>query len=352
MLEEDHGWKNLKCAGHCLQLSVKSGVSISLIERMIAVARKIVGHFRHSITASEALKERQEQMQVAVKRLQQDVATRWNSTLFMLQSLLHSRWPISAVLSDSAKYRYLDMKPEQWELAEKLIEVLLPLQVATTFLSAEFNVSCSCVIPVLFGLIQSLEVSETDGSVIRQFKIKVVSDIKRRWSLDSLDPSNHLVLASALDPRFKQLKFLDLCGDVKTELLQRMENLPTIVTSMDESDCPPAKKPKETALDILLGPEDDPDQETTSFFDELQGYEASKIPSRDTDPLVWWKNNMYNYPNLAKIARSVLSIPATSTPAERIFSKSGLIVNNLRSCLKCDSVDALVFLNKNLPSLS
>ena len=101
-----------------------------------------------------------------------------------------------------------------------------------------------------------------------------------------------------------------------------------------------------------MGPEDDPDQETTSFFDELQGYEASKLPSRDTDPLVWWKNNMYNYPNLAKIARSVLSIPATSTPAECIFPKSGLIVNNLRSCLKCDSVDALVFLNKNLPSLS
>ena len=57
-----------------------------------------------------------------------------------------------------------------------------------------------------------------------------------------------------------------------------MENLPSIVTAMDESDCPQAKKPKETALDILLALEDDPDQETTSFSDELQGYEASKIP--------------------------------------------------------------------------
>ena len=53
-----------------------------------------------------------------------------------------------------------------------------------------------------------------------------------------------------------------------------MENLPSIVTAIDESDCPPAKTPRKTALDILL----DPDQETTSFFDELQGYEASKIP--------------------------------------------------------------------------
>ena len=46
-----------------------------------------------------------------------------------------------------AKYRYLDM---QWKLTEKLIETLWPLQIAT---SAEFNVSCSCVIPVLLGLI-------------------------------------------------------------------------------------------------------------------------------------------------------------------------------------------------------
>ena len=55
------------------------------------------------------------------------------------------------------------------------------------------------------------------------------------------------------------------------------------------------KNKKKTALNILLGLEDDPDQETTFFFDELQGYEASIIPSRDTNPLVWWKSN---YPNL------------------------------------------------------
>ena len=33
---------------------------------------------------------------------------------------------------------------------------------------------------------------------------------------------------------------------------------------------------------LLLGPEDDPNQETTSFFDELQSYEASKTPPRNT----------------------------------------------------------------------
>ena len=91
----------------------------------------------------------------------------------MLESLINNRWPISAVLSDTnvtnARYRHLDMKPEQWELVENLIKVLQPLQIATTFLSYEANVSCSCVLPVLT---QSLEVSEVDCS---NFKRTVVA---------------------------------------------------------------------------------------------------------------------------------------------------------------------------------
>ena len=148
---------------------MNSGLSLSPIER-IAVGRKIVGHFHHSALATEALRRRQEQMQLPIKKLKQDVATRWNSTLLMLESLINNRWPISAVLSDTnvtnARYRHLDMKPEQWELVENLIKVLQPLQIATTFLSYE---ACSCVLPVLT---QSLEVSEVDCS---NFKRTVVA---------------------------------------------------------------------------------------------------------------------------------------------------------------------------------
>ena len=53
----------------------------------------------------------------------------------------------------------------------------------------------------------------------------------------------------------------------------------------------------------------------------------------------------------AQVARGILGIPATSTPAERIFSTAGLMVTKLRSCLKPSNVDAVVFLNKNLKSL-
>ena len=99
LLAESHGWDEVKCAGHCLQLCVNSSLALAPISRMIAVARKIVGHFRHSTLATGALTKRQEMMQIPVKKLQQDVATCWNSSLLMLESLLHSRWSTSLCCS-------------------------------------------------------------------------------------------------------------------------------------------------------------------------------------------------------------------------------------------------------------
>ena len=40
-------------------------------------------------------------------------------------------------------------KNDQWNLAEELVKALHPIEVATTFLSYEENVSISYVLPVL-----------------------------------------------------------------------------------------------------------------------------------------------------------------------------------------------------------
>ena len=87
---------------------------------------------------------------------------------------------------------------------------------------------------------------------------------------------------------------------------------------------------------------------TVSCQDELDLYFAEKPVARDVQPLKWWKENNARFPRLADVARVLLSIPATPVPAERIFSTAGLTVTKLRSCLKPESVDALIFLHDNL----
>ena len=58
----------------------------------------------------------------------------------------------------------------------------------------------------------------------------------------------------------------------------------------------------------------------------------------------WWKLNEYRYPKLAFFAKTVLCIPATSVPCERLFSSAGYIVNKTRSSLEPNTVNMLVYL--------
>ena len=108
-------------------------------------------------------------------------------------------------------------------------------------------------------------------------------------------------------------------------------------------------KCKKTDFDILLGEEETADK---AIEDELAQYFTDKVAACDCHPLHWWKQNEFRFPHLAKVVRSILCIPATSTPSERLFSTAGLMVTKLMNCLKSDFVDALLFLNKNSQYLS
>ena len=355
MMEEEMDCESLCCAAHRLQLCVQEGLSVSAISKAVGAAKKLVGHFRHSALASNELKKRQEEMGKPPKKLQQDCPTRWNSTFYMIKSLLENRWPVTAVLSDETvtkrQHRYLDLSSENWLILEELSKVLEPLEVATVFLSSDNNISLSTVLPVVHGLINQLDSDGDDSLSVKNFKEKVVTGLKQRWELDSISTTKVSVIATALDPRFKQLKFLseDEKEEVKAELVRRAAVLETSIpvhVQSDDSTTPPPPKKSKSALDILLG-EDEASSSDGGIEAELTQYNMDKPVPRDTNPMDWWRENNTRFPKLAQIAKFVLCIPATSTPSEQLFSTAGLTVSKLRSCLKPENVDALIFLNAN-----
>ena len=84
LLEVDH----LSCYNHTNQLCINDSVfSQKSVEGAIKAARKIVTHFHHSAKAVQNLKTIQEELGKPVKKLVQDVSTRWNSTLHCLESV-------------------------------------------------------------------------------------------------------------------------------------------------------------------------------------------------------------------------------------------------------------------------
>ena len=50
---------------------------------------------------------------------------------------------------------------------------------------------------------------------------------------------------------------------------------------------------------------------------------------------------------MSKLVKQVFCIVASSVPSERLFSSSGNVINDKRSCLLPDNADKLIFLFKN-----
>lgn len=62
----------------------------------------------------------------------------------------------------------------------------------------------------------------------------------------------------------------------------------------------------------------------------------------------FWNDHKTVLAPLSDIALKYIIIPATSVPAERIFSKAGQILSARRNRLLPKNVDQLIFLNKNI----
>jgi len=68
---------------------------------------------------------------------------------------------------------------------------------------------------------------------------------------------------------------------------------------------------------------------------------------RDEDVLDWWKIYQTKFPNLSKMARQFLALPASSARVERLFSRSGEMHGDKRKRLKKETLQSLLFVIKN-----
>ena len=82
------------------------------------------------------------------------------------------------------------------------------------------------------------------------------------------------------------------------------------------------------------------------FHDDIDG---NNDDCDKNNPLKWWKDNQTAYPILSKLTRKVLCIPATSTPAERLFSVTGVILSQRRARITDDNTTETIYLRQNLP---
>ena len=135
-------------------------------------------------------------------------------------------------------------------------------------------------------------------------------------------------VANLLDLRFKgcHLGLWNWLGRTKEEMEQKYMTQPDLEDV--EVDLPnPALSPTSK---LIHNNQRNEIGTLSELQQELKRYEACTNPGRDADVLSFWRLYQADLPNLARIAKIVLAIPASSSKSERVFSTGGLVVSSKR----------------------
>ncbi|XP_028658775.2 zinc finger BED domain-containing protein 4-like [Erpetoichthys calabaricus] len=199
--------RHVPCFAHTLNLVVKKAIDQTpKLQEIHQNAKKIVSLFRSSCNAKEKLSEMHQLMGRPVQKVVQEVDTRWNSTYDMLQRLYDQREAVGAALSN-LKTEVVPLTSGEYNIINECLSLLLPLEHATTEMSAEKTVSASKMIP-LYRMLQH-NISEKSTKVTREESIQLGVHLQEslRSTIHTLESIRVLALATLLDPRFKTIGF-------------------------------------------------------------------------------------------------------------------------------------------------
>ncbi|CAG9833257.1 unnamed protein product [Diabrotica balteata] len=341
------------CVAHTLNLSVNDALKNNTeFQCILNKCKKIVGHFNHSALSCNKLKSVQQQMGFPVLKVKQDVTTRWNSTLLMLERLVTIKDALSITMTKIDKApEFLDAS--EWGVIEESLKLLKPLEIMTTALSGEKYPTLSTVIPLLRGLQFSLNRMDTTTDICGNLKQSLLDTIARRLGI--LEYDKIISKAVFLDPRFKKLAF---GNDTNANNAQKWitEELTAIVNEnsnaeIQEHQHTSVSDDNKGDLDIWshfdhkLAKAKSLSTPTSTVTVILRQYLEMPHFERKKNPMEFWKKYKSTFPELYYLAKKYLSIPATSVPSERVFSKSGQLTNLRRNRLSPKNLNQILFLN-------
>lgn len=116
------------CFAHIFNLAAKQAVALQQISRLMSKVRKVVKFFHNSTTAAQALKIKQEMLNLPVHKLIQDSPAWWNAIYDMMERYLEQQPAIySALMDKNVKKNVKDiavLSNSECKLAEKMINLL------------------------------------------------------------------------------------------------------------------------------------------------------------------------------------------------------------------------------------
>ena len=298
----------------------------------------------------EKLTQAQKDSDMKVSSLIQQVVTRWNSLYHMIERIIENYAAIDIVLYNDESHRNLQLSNDEIDCLKKAMIILKPYLQVTEILSAERYSSSSCIVSAISYL------QNYDSGERSEFLKLLLVYLKEKLSnyVDKYDllSSDFLIASSFLNPSYKKF------GKVKLEKKKkamvdtakgfRKKTIKAYSKEIGLSKSSP-KKSNET-YKFSLSDESDCDENNSqqiitdlSIKKEINSYMMEDKCSESE----FWSGYHNKYPLLTSVYKKLCSIPATSTPSERLFSASGYQIWDRRNKISPQRVEQILFIYEN-----
>ena len=288
------------CMAHIIHSSVSEGYKkATVVKEVIEKNQKIATKYHKSYAFKYNVEEEQKKRGLPVKAILQDVPTRWGSTRSSTGSFLDKKEKEEGEGSRGSdvfqeQFQNMDainaaLRKIQYRGEQKLDHYLLTqadmdristvnrfltkLDIYTTTLGGDKFATSSVVYPVMASMKKLLKEDLSDPVYIGKMKEAILEDFTTR--LNTNVDGNFLLLATALDPHWKDLKVISKEGRERAfkRLREEMSSLEKF--SRAKKDEPAPSKPKRRLLDFdesdeeLEEEKDALDTELTRFLNKI-----------------------------------------------------------------------------------
>ncbi|KAG5102132.1 hypothetical protein AAZX31_17G108000 [Glycine max] len=353
--------------GNCIAQTLSSVANdlLSSVHLTVKKIRDSVKYVKTSESHEEKFLDLKQQLQVPSERnLFIDDQTKWNTTYQMLVAASELQEVFSCLDTSDPDYKGAPSM-QDWKLVETLCTYLKPLFDAANILTTATHPTVITFFHEVWKL--QLDLSRavvSEDPFISNLTKPMQQKIDKYWK----DCSLVLAIAVVMDPRFKmklvEFSFTKIYGEDAHEYVKIVDDgihelfheyvalpLPLTPAYAEEGNAGSHPRAGESPGGTLM-----PDNGLTDFDvyimetsshqmkSELDQYlEESLLPRvPDFDVLGWWKLNKLKYPTLSKMARDILSVPVSSVPPESVFDTKVKEMDQYRSSLRPETVEAIV----------
>ncbi|VVA41507.1 Hypothetical predicted protein, partial [Prunus dulcis] len=252
----------------------------------------------------------------------------------------------------------------EWVKLEKLSKFLKVFYDVTCLFSGTKYPTANLYFPQVFVVEDTLRKAKVDSdSFMKSMATQMMEKFDKYWKEYSLI----LAIAVILDPRYK-IQFVEFCykrlygynseemTKVRDMLFSLFDLYFWIYSSYESvsgtSSASNGARPhvddmvSKECLDVMKEFDNFESEEFTTSAQktQLQLYLDEPKIDRKTklNVLDFWKVNQFRYPELSILARDLLSIPISTVASESAFSVGGRVLDQYRSALKPENVEALV----------